>query len=130
MMVPYVGTSRREVRIENAISKLNAFAHGQGALQGKACNLIFAHECDAGMGLSVDDELFEHRSARGTTRDAVVRAHSETGQSSKEKADPPHRPGSVVTETFPSTRRAPEITSGSHATVQDETGCHMVHEQP
>jgi hypothetical protein len=75
MMVPYVGTSRKEVRIENAISKLNAFAYGQVALQGKACDLIFAHECDAGMGLSVDDEPFEHRGARGTTRDAVVRAH-------------------------------------------------------
>ena len=57
------------------LSKLNAFAHGQGALQGKARNLIFAHECDARMGLSVDDELFEHLRAGRATGDTIVRAH-------------------------------------------------------
>src|SRR5229473_5249081 len=56
------------------LSKLNAFAHSQGALQGKARNLIFTHECDAGMGLRVDDEIFEHLGARWATGDAIVRA--------------------------------------------------------
>src|ERR1700688_3473018 len=55
--------------------ELNAFAHGQQALQGKAGNLIFSHECDARMRLSVDDELFEHSGTRGSPRDAIVRAN-------------------------------------------------------
>src|SRR6202795_1443171 len=54
---------------------LNAFAHSQGALQGKARNFPFSHEGDARMGLRVDDELFEHLGARRSTGDAVVRAH-------------------------------------------------------
>jgi hypothetical protein len=53
--------------------ELNAFARGQGALQRKARNLIFTHECDARMGLRVDDEIFEHLGATGTTDDAIVR---------------------------------------------------------
>src|SRR5258708_2323580 len=57
------------------LSKLNAFAHGQRTLQGKARNLIFTHECDARMGLRIDDELFEHLSARRAAGDAIVRAN-------------------------------------------------------
>ena len=54
---------------------LNTFAHGQRALQGKARNLIFTHERDSWMGLSVDDELFEHLGARGAAGDAIVGAN-------------------------------------------------------
>src|SRR5882724_9860804 len=54
---------------------LNAFAHGERALQGKARNLVFTHECDAWMALSVCDEFFQHLCARGTSRNAVMGAH-------------------------------------------------------
>src|SRR5260370_28372475 len=54
---------------------LNALAHGQSALQRKTRNRIFTHKCDAGMGLSVDNELFEHLGTRWATGDAIVRAH-------------------------------------------------------
>src|SRR5260370_36856805 len=53
----------------------NAFAHGQSALQGKARNLIFTHERNAGVRLSVDDELFEHLGARRAAGNAIVRAN-------------------------------------------------------
>src|SRR5712671_3645539 len=53
---------------------LNAFAHGERALQGKARNLVFTHECDAWMVLSVCDEFFQHPCAGGTSRNTVMSA--------------------------------------------------------
>jgi hypothetical protein len=54
---------------------LDVFANGEWTVKGKAGNLIFAHERDTRMGLSIDDELFEHLRSGGTACDAIVRAH-------------------------------------------------------
>src|SRR5258708_22201194 len=53
---------------------LNLFAYGPWALESKSRNLVFTHECDARMRLSVGDELFEHLGARRSTGDAIVGA--------------------------------------------------------
>jgi hypothetical protein len=38
-------------------------------------NLIFVHECEARMGLGVDDELFEYVAAEQPSGDTIEGAH-------------------------------------------------------
>jgi transcriptional regulator with GAF, ATPase, and Fis domain len=57
--------------------RLNVFPIDVPPLRDRreASKIIFAHECNAGMGLSVDDELFEHLDAGGAAGDAIVGAY-------------------------------------------------------